>query len=254
IERAIWRSTTFCGAIYFLFGLLLAAAYPAVSSDNILQEMLASSGTPVFAQLAIFAFDLFTILPGILVYCIATRYNLVNSGVCSKRWAFWIGAVAPFLGSWTLMNAQSTAGVLNWTSLFFSLVCNFVAPFAIYLRACEKLPSETSREKKVVLFSPNLRHNVQGELRDPDAIRLSLLQWLQATFKDESRAREADPQLLHLLLQPSAAAAAAAAAAEQQSTGVPTLADQRRMLTQQEAATTAIAAAALQLQEPGLSK
>nr|AGZ15739.1 TEs-related hypothetical protein [Eimeria maxima] len=169
IERAIWRSTSFCGLTYFLFGLLLAAAYPAVSSDNILQEMLASSDTPVFAQVAIFAFDLFTILPG---------------------------------------------------------------------------------EKQVVLFSPNVRHNVQGELRDPDAIRLSLLQWLQATFKDEARAREADPQLLHLLLQPSSAAANA----DQQSSSAHTAAEKKRMLTQQEAATTVIAAAALQLQEPGLSK
>lgn len=40
IEKAVWRSSAFCCAVYFLFGILLAAAYPSVSSDNILQASL----------------------------------------------------------------------------------------------------------------------------------------------------------------------------------------------------------------------
>ncbi|PFH32448.1 hypothetical protein BESB_017660 [Besnoitia besnoiti] len=209
VERAVWVSSAFCCLIYFFFGLLLAAAYPNLNSDNVLQEMLSDPSTPLFAHVAIYIFDLFTILPGILVYCIATRYNLVNSGFCTRRNAFWIGVAAPFAVSWLLMNNTYFSGLLTWSSLFFSLMCNFIAPIGVYILACTKLPPlqrNLQGKRGKVLFNPRVRRNVQGaggSAASADQVRLSLLQWLRSTLQEEAKTGDLDPHLLHLLLSPS---------------------------------------------------
>ncbi|KEP64598.1 UNVERIFIED_CONTAM: hypothetical protein HHA_305470 [Hammondia hammondi] len=273
VERAIWISSAFCCVVYFFFGLLLAAAYPALNSDNVLQEMLRDPSTPLAARLAVYVFDLFTILPGILVYCIATRYNLVNSGFCTKHDAFWVGVVAPFAVSWLLMNDAYFSGLFTWSSLFFSLMCNFIAPIGVYILACKKLPPlqrNLQGKRGKVLFSPHLRRNVQGardQATSADQVRRSLLQWLRSTLQEEAQTGEVDPQLLHLLLSPSTVpeldtpfAPALSGDALQPDLSPfdrdllsdPLLSHPRCAWLHEEAATAAVAAAALQMRDGGL--
>ncbi|KFG33323.1 putative transmembrane protein, partial [Toxoplasma gondii GAB2-2007-GAL-DOM2] len=272
VERAIWVSSAFCCVTYFFFGLLLAAAYPALNSDNVLQEMLRDPATPLAARIAVYVFDLFTILPGILVYCIATRYNLVNSGFCTKHDAFWIGVVAPFAVSWLLMNDAYFSGLFTWSSLFFSLMCNFIAPIGVYILACKKLPPlqrNLQGKRGKVLFSPHLRRNVQGardQATSADQVRRSLLQWLRSTLQEEAQTGEVDPQLLHLLLSPSTvpeldapsapALSGDALHADLSPFGRDLLSDSllshpRCAWLHEEAATAAVAAAALQMRDGG---
>ncbi|PHJ26078.1 transmembrane [Cystoisospora suis] len=165
------------------------------------------------------------------------------------------------------MNDVYFSGLFTWSSLFFSLMCNFIAPIGVYILACTKIPPlqrNLQGKRGKILFNPQLRRNVQGlggGQRTAEQVRLSLLQWLRSTLKDEARTGECDPQLLHLLLSPSTPSSAA-----QLDSGAPgngesspyedggtdildSLTHHRSAWLREEAATAAVAAAALQIRD-----
>ncbi|CRH00660.1 amino acid transporter, putative [Plasmodium relictum] len=157
IIKTVWLSNFFCCFIYYIYGLILCTAYPHINNDNILNDILQNPLINIYMKISIYMFDLLTIAPGIYVYCIATRYNLINSNICSEKVAFIFGTIFPFLISWFFTSSSFFENIFTWSSLIFSFACNFITPSIIYLIACKNIPySEKNPLKYIhVLYDPN---------------------------------------------------------------------------------------------------
>ncbi|CRG95924.1 amino acid transporter, putative [Plasmodium gallinaceum] len=157
IIKTVWLSNFFCCFIYYIYGLILCTAYPHINNDNILNDILQNPLINIYMKISIYLFDLLTIAPGIYVYCIATRYNLINSNICSEKIAFIFGTIFPFLISWFFTSSSFFENIFTWSSLIFSFACNFITPSVIYLIACKNIPySEKNPLKYIhVLYDPN---------------------------------------------------------------------------------------------------
>ncbi|VWU50713.1 amino acid transporter, putative, partial [Hepatocystis sp. ex Piliocolobus tephrosceles] len=140
IIRTVWISNLFCCFLYFIFGYVLCTAYPNINNDNILNDILQYPFINIYMKISIYLFDLLTIAPGIYVYCIATRYNLINSNLCSENFACFFGTILPFILAFFFSSREIFETMFNWSSLIFAYVCNFITPAIIYLIACKNIP------------------------------------------------------------------------------------------------------------------
>ncbi|EUD66553.1 hypothetical protein C922_03187 [Plasmodium inui San Antonio 1] len=156
IIKTVWVSNFFCCFVYYIFGYILCTAYPDINNDNILYYILQNPFINTYMKICIYLFDLLTIAPGIYVYCIATRYNLINSNICSEKIAFIFGTIFPFLISWFFTSRAIFENVFTWSSLIFSYVCNFITPSIIYLIACKNIPysGKNPLHHILVLYDP----------------------------------------------------------------------------------------------------
>ncbi|EZG56824.1 transmembrane amino acid transporter [Gregarina niphandrodes] len=136
VNEVVFQGLLFSCVVYYLFGFCMVYVMPDIQSDNILQEVLETSSHKFLASMLVYAFDLITVAPGILVYCITTRYNLINEEACSYRGAVFWSSVFPFLVAWLVCDNSHFSAVLSWSALVFSLNVNFIAPLVIYLVAC----------------------------------------------------------------------------------------------------------------------
>ncbi|SCN58946.1 amino acid transporter, putative [Plasmodium chabaudi chabaudi] len=157
IIKTVWISNFFCCFIYYIFGYVLYTAYPHINNENILYGILKNPSVNTSMKVSIYLFDLLTIAPGIYVYCIATRYNLVNSNICSEKVAFLFGTVFPFLISWWFTSRAIFESIFTWSSLIFSYACNYITPSIIYLIACKNIPYSQKNPLHYihVLYDPN---------------------------------------------------------------------------------------------------
>ncbi|KJP86613.1 hypothetical protein AK88_03717 [Plasmodium fragile] len=156
IIKTVWVSNLFCCFVYYIFGYILCTAYPEIHSDNILYDMLQNPFINTYMKICIYLFDLLTIAPGIYVYCIATRYNLINSNICSEKMAFIFGTIFPFLISYFFTSRAIFENIFTWSSLIFSYACNFITPSVIYLIACKNIPysGKNPLHHILVLYDP----------------------------------------------------------------------------------------------------
>ncbi|ANQ06618.1 Transporter/permease protein [Plasmodium coatneyi] len=156
IIKTVWVSNLFCCFVYYIFGYMLCTAYPDINSDNILYDILQYPFINTYMKICIYLFDLLTIAPGIYVYCIATRYNLINSNICSEKMAFIFGTIFPFLISCFFTSREIFENVFTWSSLIFSYACNFITPSIIYLIACKNIPysGKNPLHHMLVLYDP----------------------------------------------------------------------------------------------------
>eukprot|EP00930_Biecheleria_cincta_P095266 TRINITY_DN87248_c0_g1_i1.p1 TRINITY_DN87248_c0_g1~~TRINITY_DN87248_c0_g1_i1.p1 ORF type:complete len:462 (-),score=36.83 TRINITY_DN87248_c0_g1_i1:2-1387(-) len=138
----VWVSGGTSCVGYGLIGTLLATAFPRISSDNILSRILDRKGTLQLTRMAAYAFAGTIILPGIPVFCISTRYDLVGGGICGPRAALFWGNLAPWLVAWAMSSSGLFANMLTWTSLIAGSLVNFVLPLVLF-RAAVRAP-ETS--------------------------------------------------------------------------------------------------------------
>ncbi|SOV79168.1 amino acid transporter, putative [Plasmodium sp. gorilla clade G3] len=156
IIKTVWLCNIFCCIIYYIFGYVLCTAYPNINNDNILNDILQTPFLNIYMKISIYIFDILTIAPGIYVYCIATRYNLINSNICSEKTAFLFGTIFPFFISCFFNSRYIFDNIFTWSSLIFSYACNFITPSIIYLIACKNIPfSEKNPLKYIhVLYDP----------------------------------------------------------------------------------------------------
>lgn len=81
-------------------------------------------------------FPLVVVSSSIPIYCIIIRYNLIENGLCSLRWANFWACVFPWLLVIPLTGGNAVFNnVANITSIVLQIPINLVIPFAIYLLA-----------------------------------------------------------------------------------------------------------------------
>ncbi|KEP62843.1 UNVERIFIED_CONTAM: hypothetical protein HHA_309910 [Hammondia hammondi] len=136
VTRTILTSTAFSCAVYFFFGYLCAAAFPAPSaSSNVIAAMLPSS--PSFVAVAcICFFHVFALLPNIVTGQISCRYDLINMAICmDKQSAFFTASKLPWLLYWLLTFSPVFALPSSLLTLSTNVLLNFVAPAVVFIYA-----------------------------------------------------------------------------------------------------------------------
>lgn len=156
IHKTIIFPVIFCTVLYIVLGILGAASYHIDSTSNILATISSSQQGGSLRVLSILInvlFPLSVLVTSIPIFSIVIRYNLLRGKICSRRIIFRRTAdfrVGVFLGvllSMDSSNSFSNNGItsndvvddkgwlniiVNWGSLLFASLANFVIPFLLY--------------------------------------------------------------------------------------------------------------------------
>lgn len=163
VNRIIWGTSTLASLIYIGFGLVGAMSFDHISSNALV--MLASSKVHYVTRICAALFGITIIGSGVPVFCVIIKNTLINSNVCSPNWAFFWGALFPYIASWMLYQGTALANLLNWTGLVVNgLVC-FLLPMILILKTI----ALTSQRKNKVFHSTATAPTVYEALVSDDA-------------------------------------------------------------------------------------
>jgi len=144
VNKSIWFSTTLVTITYIVFGILAAAAFPVSNTTNILDRMNEFSNKNKSLHIlhlitvwTLYLFPVVGFINGIPIYSVIVRYNLIENKICKKHaanfWAVivpWIIALPVYAGAWFQI-------FVNWTSLLFNGVINFIIPVLMFMYAAK---------------------------------------------------------------------------------------------------------------------
>eukprot|EP00455_Lapot_gusevi_P011050 TRINITY_DN15073_c0_g1_i5.p1 TRINITY_DN15073_c0_g1~~TRINITY_DN15073_c0_g1_i5.p1 ORF type:complete len:249 (+),score=48.34 TRINITY_DN15073_c0_g1_i5:88-834(+) len=198
VNRAVWISGIFSFFGYLMIGLLCASVSDRLALDNMLVR-LSLSPTPVVTIVCAYLFSLGVIAPGIPVCSITTRYNLYVGRICGKKQSYFWGVFAPWIIGFIFSQGEIFAQLLNWSSLIFNGIVNFLVPIHMYYLAITRYyhshhrrPSSTSidygtsGEKPPRKDSDVLSHQHVNVHELDDTIR-PFPSWLNLSLKHERR-------------------------------------------------------------------
>ena len=169
INKSVWWSTCISTILYITTGLLGGMALTFGTGQDLLSALSSlpsdNQSLSVLAKVTSFLYPIITIISGIPIYSLIVRYNLIDSGLCKKSWANFWGVILPWIISLPFYSGNGLNIVINWTSLLFNGVINFVIPLVFYLRMMQlkhygllhklKLPSKMVRPFKSTMM-PNI--------------------------------------------------------------------------------------------------
>ncbi|KAJ3009497.1 UNVERIFIED_CONTAM: hypothetical protein HDU68_002643 [Siphonaria sp. JEL0065] len=139
IHKCIWVAIVFAAGLYVITGIAGALAFEMPSGSNLMSVQTVyfnEYGTSSMQGLVNFitlTFPILCLITSIPVAMIIIRLNLIMSRLCSKDTAGFFGSVFPFLICIPFQTGPFMVTFTNWSSLFFQSMCNFMAPFLIYI-------------------------------------------------------------------------------------------------------------------------
>ena len=137
--KVVYGSTALSLALYIGVGLLGALAIPNVN-PNVLEPMVSGAfGLPLRLGASLFAF--FIIGLDIPLFSVLTRYNLVNSGLCSTRSANLLVVYMPWCLGWLFYQGEAVSELLSWSGILFTGAVAFLLPLYLAIRVLQKSDS-----------------------------------------------------------------------------------------------------------------
>ncbi|KAI9351396.1 hypothetical protein BDR26DRAFT_797887, partial [Obelidium mucronatum] len=139
IHKCIWVSIIFAAGIYVVTGIAGALAFDMPSGANLMSvqtvyfNKYGTSSMKGMVNFITLSFPILCLITSIPVAFIIIKLNLVMSRLCSKERAGFFGSVLPFLICVPFQTGPFMVTFTNWSSLFFQSMCNFMAPFLIYI-------------------------------------------------------------------------------------------------------------------------
>jgi len=132
VSRVVYGSTTISLVLYVSVGLLGALSIPNIS-PNALESMTSGAfGMPLRIGASIFAFVIIGL--DIPLFSVLTRYNLVNSGLCSTRVANVFVVYLPWGLSWLFYQGTAISELLSWGGILFTGALAFLLPLYLAVR------------------------------------------------------------------------------------------------------------------------
>jgi len=157
INKSLWIATTASSLSFFILGFFGALSFQFPVNSNILSVINGSSYANMFTKVLVYLFPLMILATTIPVFSIIVRYNLLQSKI-RKSVANLLAVVLPWIVVIPFLTGNGLNNILNWGTLLFSSIANFVIPFAIYIQAChfKKDPSRLNQNQKEILLSLKL--------------------------------------------------------------------------------------------------
>jgi hypothetical protein len=136
VGTVVYKSTGLSLILYIVVGLLGALAIPNVNA-NMLEPMVSGAfGLPLRMGASLFAF--FIIGLDIPLFSVLTRYNLVNSGLCSTRVANIMVVYLPWGLGWVFYQGSAINELLSWGGVLFTGTIAFVLPLFVAVKVLKK--------------------------------------------------------------------------------------------------------------------
>lgn len=134
LKKCVWTSVWLCTGLYVTTGIFGGMAVDTNGSD-LLSSLahLENSNTSGIVQFISLTFPILVLLTSIPVAFLVVRLNLVTSRLMSRDWATFYGSILPFIICIPFQTGTTIVTFTNWTSLIFQSLCNFIAPFLIYI-------------------------------------------------------------------------------------------------------------------------
>jgi amino acid permease len=130
VNRSLWGASSVCFLCYTFVGIIGASTFLHQVSPA--DDFLACLNHHGLAPVAVYFFPLMAALSGVPIFCIILRQNLLETNVCTRFTANLLAVVAPWLVALPLQTGNGLQTVINYTSLLFGSVVNFVIPFLVY--------------------------------------------------------------------------------------------------------------------------
>jgi len=130
--KVLWGTMIGCYVLHVVFGVLGALGHSHVGG-NVFNSMQHHT-TSVVTHIAIFLFNFGVILPGIPIYAIISRYNLMEGKFLSPNTAFFWSTVAPWLAALLLCGSKGFIETVTWGGVVLSSLLEFIVPALLYLR------------------------------------------------------------------------------------------------------------------------
>lgn len=132
VNFTVWWATVLVTVLYIVLGVMGAVAYG--SKLTVSRDILACLNNSGLARFSVCIFPLMAALSGVPIFCIIIRYNLVQSGLCGRLSADFLGVYLPWLVALPMQTGSGLQQVINWTALLFGSIANFGLPFLLYVR------------------------------------------------------------------------------------------------------------------------
>ncbi|KAJ3070320.1 hypothetical protein HDU98_006674 [Podochytrium sp. JEL0797] len=139
IHKCIWTAVIVSASLYIVTGVAGALSFTLPSGSNLMAVQTAyfaihgSSTIQGLVNFITLTFPILCLITSIPVAFIIIKLNLITSRLCSKDTAGFFGSILPFLICVPFQTGPFMVSFTNWSSLFFQSMCNFMAPFLIYI-------------------------------------------------------------------------------------------------------------------------
>ena len=107
-------------------------------------EIQVSGAFGGFMRIGASVFAFFIIGLDIPLFSVLTRYNLVNSGLCSECLANTLVVYIPWALSWLLYQGNDVASLLSWGGVLFTSFVAFILPLALAFHILQRYDAEGS--------------------------------------------------------------------------------------------------------------
>ncbi|RHZ72484.1 hypothetical protein Glove_242g37 [Diversispora epigaea] len=132
IRKSVWYSISISTCAYILLGFIGGMAYQIDSKSNIIAVINNSSERSIISTITTYLFPLAVLIASIPAYAIIVRYNLINNNYCDKVTATLLSSVLPWVIIIPFQTGSWLNSFMNWTTLIFSTISNFILPFLFY--------------------------------------------------------------------------------------------------------------------------
>ncbi|RIB15126.1 hypothetical protein C2G38_2320488 [Gigaspora rosea] len=135
IRKVVWISIFISTIMYVSLGVLGGMAYPMDSKSNILAVIDHSNQRTVISLITTYLFPIAALVTSIPVFTIIVRLNLMNNNNFSKSMmihAIFLSSFVPWIVILPFQTGVWLNALMNWSSLTFSTISNFILPFYFY--------------------------------------------------------------------------------------------------------------------------
>ncbi|CAG8547393.1 20543_t:CDS:2, partial [Gigaspora rosea] len=155
IRKAVLYSVIISTIAYILLGVLGGMAYTMDASSNIIAVINKSNQRTLISLITTYLFPIVALITSIPVYMIIVRLNLISHNNFTKRNAILVSSVFPWIIILPFQTGFWLNSFMNWTSLIFSTITNFILPFWLfYLTQTQKPVINDDDELKSGMSTP----------------------------------------------------------------------------------------------------
>lgn len=152
-QKTVGAAISLMTVLFSTVCILGGMAYQIPPNSTMIQAIFSSPDVTVLSQVAGYTFPLAALITSIPVSIIVIRYNLVQSGTCSKNWANVLAGVVPWFIAVPCMTRSWLTTVVGWCSLFLVSSANYVIPFVLFIaskRQKARMDTKKSADQKSI--------------------------------------------------------------------------------------------------------
>jgi hypothetical protein len=125
-------AVVFATFLYMVLGVFGGLGLP-LGSPDVQSAIEGSHSAWTVSKVATYIFPIANLMSSIPVFAILIRYNLMNSGICSKRVANIFAVLLPWVLALFFYAGSQLELLMTWSSALFFVPLNFVVPLLLYI-------------------------------------------------------------------------------------------------------------------------